>query len=159
MKYKCMVCGHIYDEEKAGVKFADLPDDWKCPICKQPKSKFEPVNETAELTWASEHKIGIASDLDEEMKDFLRAEFAGECSEVGMYLAMSRAAIRQGYSTKENLEARVAAENGACAGKTAFAKKCKEMGLDALHDSIHEMARDEARHGQGFKGLLDRYFK
>ena len=88
MKYKCMVCGHIYDEEKAGVKFADLPDDWKCPICKQPKSKFEPVNETAELTWASEHKIGIASDLDEEMKDFLRAEFAGECSEVGMYLAM-----------------------------------------------------------------------
>ena len=158
MKYKCMVCGHIYDEEKAGVKFADLPDDWKCP--------------------------------DEEMKDFLRAEFAGECSEVGMYLAMSRAAIRQGYpevgafyrqaafeeadhasryaemlgevvsaSTKENLEARVAAENGACAGKTAFAKKCKEMGLDALHDSIHEMARDEARHGQGFKGLLDRYFK
>ena len=190
MKYKCTVCGHIYDEEKTGVKFADLPEDWKCPICKQPKSKFEPVEENAELTWASEHKVGIASDLDEEMKNFLRAEFAGECSEVGMYLAMSRAAIRQGYpevgafyrqaafeeadhasryaemlgevvsaSTKENLEVRVAAENGACAGKTAFAKKCKEMGLDALHDSIHEMARDEARHGQGFKGLLDRYFK
>ena len=190
MKYKCTICGHIYDEEKAGVKFADLPDDWKCPICKQPKSKFEPVDEMAELTWASEHKIGIASDLSEDMKEFLRAEFAGECSEVGMYLAMSRAAIRQGYpevgafyrqaaleeadhasryaemlgevvsaSTKENLEVRVAAENGACAGKTAFAKKCKEMGLDALHDSIHEMARDEARHGQGFKGLLDRYFK
>ena len=153
------------------------------------KSKFEPIDETAALTWASEHKIGIASDLSDDMKEFLRAEFAGECSEVGMYLAMSRAAIRQGYpevgafyrlaafeeadhasryaemlgevvsaSTKENLEARVAAENGACAGKTAFAKKCKEMGLDALHDSIHEMARDEARHGQGFKGLLDRYF-
>ena len=189
MKYKCTICGHIYDEDKEGVKFADLPADWKCPICKQPKSKFEPVDETVELTWASEHKIGIASDLDEEMKEFLRAEFAGECSEVGMYLAMSRAAIRQGYpevgafyrqaafeeadhasryaemlgevvsaSTKANLEARVAAENGACAGKTKFAKKCKEMGLDALHDSIHEMARDEARHGQGFKGLLDRYF-
>ena len=189
MKYKCSVCGHIYDEEKEGVKFADLPEDWKCPLCKQPKSKFEPVDETAALTWASEHKIGIASDLSDDMKEFLRAEFAGECSEVGMYLAMSRAAIRQGYpevgafyrqaafeeadhasryaemlgevvsaSTKENLEARVAAENGACAGKTAFAKKCKEMGLDALHDSIHEMARDEARHGQGFKGLLDRYF-
>ena len=190
MKYKCSICGHIYDEDKEGVKFADLPEDWKCPICKQPKSKFEPVDESAELSWASEHKIGIASDLDEEMKDFLRAEFAGECSEVGMYLAMSRAAIREGYpevgafyrqaaleeadhasryaemlgevvsaSTKENLSVRVAAENGACAGKTAFAKKCKEMGLDALHDSIHEMARDEARHGQGFKGLLDRYFK
>ena len=101
----------------------------------------------------------------EEMKEFLRAEFAGECSEVGMYLAMSRAAIRQGYPEVGAFyrqaafeEARVAAENGACAGKTAFAKKCKEMGLDALHDSIHEMARDEARHGQGFKGLLDRYF-
>ena len=170
MKYKCMVCGHIYDEEKAGVKFADLPDDWKCPICKQPKSKFEPVNETAELTWASEHKIGIASDLDEEMKDFLRAEFA--YPEVGAFYRQaafeeadhaSRYAEMLGEvvsaSTKENLEARVAAENGACAGKTAFAKKCKEMGLDALHDSIHEMARDEARHGQGFKGLLDRYFK
>ena len=161
MKYKCTICGHIYDEEKEGVKFADLPADWKCPICKQPKSKFEPLDESAEMTWAS-----------------------------GMYLAMSRAAIREGYpeagafyrqaafeeadhaaryaemlgevvsaSTKANLEARVAAENGACAGKTKFAKKCKEMGLDALHDSIHEMARDEARHGQGFKGLLDRYFK
>ena len=156
MKYKCGVCGHIYDEEKEGVKFADLPDDWKCPICKQPKSKFEPVDESAELSWASEHKIGIASDLDDEMKNFLRAEFAGECTEVGMYLAMSRAAIREGYpevgafyrqaaleeadhasryaemlgevvsaSTKENLSVRVAAENGACAGKTAFAKKCK----------------------------------
>ena len=113
----------------------------------------------------------------EEMKEFLRAEFAGECSEVGMYLAMSRAAIRQGYPEvgafyrqaafeeadhasryAEMLGEVVSASTGACAGKTAFAKKCKEMGLDALHDSIHEMARDEARHGQGFKGLLDRYF-
>ena len=154
MKFRCTVCGHVYDEEKEGVKFADLPADWKCPICKQPKSKFEPIDETADLTWASEHKIGIASDLSDDMKDFLRAEFAGECSEVGMYLAMSRAAIRQGYpevgafyrqaafeeadhasryaemlgevvsaSTKANLEARVAAENGACAGKTAFATR------------------------------------
>ena len=76
MKYKCTICGHIYDEEKEGVKFADLPADWKCPICKQPKSKFEPVDENAELSWASEHKIGIASDLSDEMKDFLRAEFS-----------------------------------------------------------------------------------
>ena len=141
------------------------------------------------MVWASEHTIGIAADLDEDMKEFLRAEFAGECSEVGVYLAMSRAAIHEGYpeigafyrqaafeeadhasryaemlgevvspSSKENLTVRALAENGACAGKTAFAKKCKELGLDALHDSIHEMARDEARHGQGFKGLLDRYF-
>ena len=97
MKYKCTVCGHIYDEEKEGVKFEDLPADWKCPLCKQPKSRFEPIDETANMVWASEHTIGIAADLDEDMKEFLRAEFAGECSEVGMYLAMSRAAIREGY--------------------------------------------------------------
>ena len=190
MKYRCTVCGHIYDEEKEGVKFADLPETWVCPICKKPKSKFEPVEETEELTWASEHKVGIASDVPEEIKEQLRAEFQGECSEVGMYLAMSRAAMREGLpevgmyyrqaafeeadhasryaemlgevvsdSTKKNLEARVMAENGATAGKTALAKKCKELNLDALHDSIHEMARDEARHGKAFKGLLDRYFK
>ncbi len=191
MKYRCTVCGHVYDEEKEGVKFADLPETWVCPLCKQPKSKFEPMaEESTELTWASEHKVGIASDLSDELKEALRAEFAGECSEVGMYLAMSRAAMREGYpevgmyyrqaafeeadhasryaemlgevvsaSTKENLAARVAAENGATAGKTALAKKCKELNLDALHDSIHEMARDEARHGQAFEGLLNRYFK
>ena len=190
MKYRCTVCGHVYDEEKEGVKFADLPETWVCPICKQPKSKFEPVEEEGELTWASEHQVGVASDVPEDIKESLRAEFQGECSEVGMYLAMSRAAMREGLaeigmyyrqaafeeadhasryaemlgevvsaSTKENLKARVATENGATAGKTALAKKCKELNLDALHDSIHEMARDEARHGKAFKGLLDRYFK
>lgn len=190
MKYRCTVCGHVYDEEKEGVKFADLPETWVCPICKQPKSKFEPVEEEGELTWASEHQVGVASDVPEDIKESLRAEFQAECSEVGMYLAMSRAAMREGLaeigmyyrqaafeeadhasryaemlgevvsaSTKENLKARVAAENGATAGKTALAKKCKELNLDALHDSIHEMARDEARHGKAFKGLLDRYFK
>ena len=189
MKYKCSICGHIYDEDKEGVKFADLPEDWKCPICKQPKSKFEPVDESAELSWASEHKIGIASDLDEEMKDFLRAEFAGECSEVGMYLAMSRVAFREGYpevgeyyktaafeeaehaakfaellgevvtdSTKKNLELRVEAECGATAGKVEIAKRAKAENLDAIHDTVHEMARDEARHGKAFEGLLKRYF-
>ena len=190
MKYRCVVCGHIYDEEKEGVKFADLPEDWVCPDCKAPKSKFEPVDETEDLKWDSEHVVGVASNVPEEIKAQLRNEFAGECSEVGMYLAMSRAAIREGYpevgmfyrqvafeeadhasryaemlgevvsaSTKENLKVRVMAENGATNGKTALAKKCKELNLDALHDSIHEMARDEARHGKGFKALLDRYFK
>ena len=190
MKYRCVVCGHIYDEEKEGVKFADLPEDWVCPVCKAPKSKFEPVDETEDLKWDSEHVVGVASNVPEEIKAQLRNEFAGECSEVGMYLAMSRAAIREGYpevgmfyrqvafeeadhasryaemlgevvsaSTKENLKVRVMAENGATNGTTALAKKCKELNLDALHDSIHEMARDEARHGKGFKALLDRYFK
>ncbi|MEE3489115.1 MAG: ferritin family protein [Bulleidia sp.] len=190
MKYRCTVCGYVYDEEKEGVKFADLPEDWVCPLCKQPKSKFEPVEETEDLQWPSEHVVGVASSVPEDIKESLRAEFAGECSEVGMYLAMSRAAFREGYpevgmyyrqaafeeadhasryaemlgevvspSTKENLKARVMAENGATAGKTALAKKCKELNLDALHDSIHEMARDEARHGKAFLGLLNRYFK
>lgn len=190
MKYKCTICGHIYDEEKEGVKWEDLPEDWKCPLCKAGKDKFVPVEEDEKLEWASEHVVGVAKDLPEDMKEFLRNEFAGECSEVGMYLAMSRVAMREGYpevgmyyrqaafeeadhasryaemlgevvsaSTKENLEARVAAENGASKGKTAIAKKCKEMNLDALHDSIHEMARDESRHGQAFLGMLNRYFK
>ncbi|MGM9941393.1 MAG: ferritin family protein [Bulleidia sp.] len=192
MKYRCTICGHVYDEEVEGVKWEDLPADWKCPICMVGKDKFEPLpdEDSGEMVWASEHVIGTAKDLPEDMKEFLRNEFAGECSEVGMYLAMSRAAMREGYpevgmyykqaafeeadhasryaemlgevvseQTKKNLEARVAAENGASKGKTEFAKKCKEMGLDALHDSIHEMARDESRHGKAFLGLLNRYFK
>jgi len=61
-------------------------------------------------------------------------------------------------STKKNLELRIEAEFGACAGKTDIAKRAKEKGLDAIHDSVHEMARDEARHCSGFKGLLKRYF-
>ena len=188
MKYRCVVCGHIYDEEKEGVKFADLPDTWVCPTCKQPKDKFVPVAEEG-MTWASEHVLGVAKDAPEEIKEGLRANFHGECTEVGMYLAMSRVAFREGYpeigmywkqaafeeadhasrfaemlgevlsdSTKKNLEMRVDAEFGATAGKTELAKKAKELGLDAIHDAVHEMARDEARHGKAFKGLLERYF-
>ena len=96
MKYRCTVCGHIYDEEKEGVKFADLPADWKCPTCKQPKDKFVPVDESND-TWAAEHVVGIAKDVPEDIKNDLRANFEGECSEVGMYLAMSRVAMREGY--------------------------------------------------------------
>ena len=97
MKYKCTICGHIYDEEKEGVKWEDLPEDWKCPLCKAGKDKFVPVEEDEKLEWASEHVVGVAKDLPEDMKEFLRNEFAGECSEVGMYLAMSRVAMREGY--------------------------------------------------------------
>ena len=187
MKYRCTVCGHIYDEEREGVKFADLPDTWTCPTCGAPKSKFVPVVEGQ--TWASEHVLGVAKDVPEDIKNDLRANFNGECSEVGMYLAMSRVAFREGYpeiglyyekaameeanhasrfaellgevltdSTKKNLEMRVEAENGATAGKTDLAKRAKQANLDAIHDTVHEMARDEARHGKAFKGLLERYF-
>lgn len=187
MKYRCTVCGHIYDEEREGVKFADLPDTWTCPTCGAPKSKFVPVVEGQ--TWASEHVLGVAKDVPEDIKNDLRANFNGECSEVGMYLAMSRVAFREGYpeiglyyekaameeanhasrfaellgevltdSTKKNLEMRVEAEYGATEGKTDLAKRAKQANLDAIHDTVHEMVRDEARHGKAFKGLLERYF-
>ena len=141
------------------------------------------------MTWASEHVVGVAKDVDPEILQGLRDNFAGECSEVGMYLAMARVAHREGYpeiglywekaayeeaehaakfaellgevvtdSTKKNLEMRVEAENGATLGKTKLAKLAKEKGLDAIHDTVHEMARDEARHGKAFAGLLKRYF-
>ncbi len=173
-KYYCPVCGYESDE----------PID-TCPICKAKMKE----RESADLTWAAEHVVGIAKDVDDEIKEDLRSNFNGECSEVGMYLAMSRVAFREGYpeiglywekaafeeaehaakfaellgevltdSTKKNLEMRVAAENGATLGKTELAKKAKALGLDAIHDTVHEMARDEARHGKAFKGLLDRYF-
>ena len=187
MKYRCLICGHIYDEEKEGVKFADLPADWKCPTCKQPKEKFVPVED--EMTWAAEHVVGVAKDVAEDIKNDLRANFEGECSEVGMYLAMARVAHREGYpevglyyekaaweeaehaakfaemlgevvmpDTKSNLSARVEAEFGACSGKKELAGLAKKHNLDAIHDTVHEMCKDEARHGRAFKGLLDRYF-
>jgi len=178
-KWRCKVCGEIV--------VADVAPE-KCPLCKAPAEKFEEVVET-EMTWAAEHVIGVAKDAPEEIKEGLRANFNGECTEVGMYLAMSRAAFREGYpeiglywekaafeeaehaakfaellgecvsaSSKENLAVRVEAENGATAGKFELAKKAKELNLDAIHDTVHEMARDEARHGKAFEGLLKRYF-
>ena len=178
MKWVCSVCGYVYEGEKA-------PE--RCPQCGVPASKF--VAQKAEMSWAAEHVVGVASDVPEEIKEGLRANFAGECSEVGMYLAMARVAHREGYpeiglywekaayeeaehaakfaemlgevvtdSTKKNLEMRVEAENGATAGKTELAKMAKAANLDAIHDTVHEMARDEARHGKAFAGLLARYF-
>ncbi len=178
MKFVCQVCGYVYEGEAA-------PE--ACPVCKAPASKF--TVQAAELVWEAEHVVGIASDIPEDIKEDLRAHFNGECSEVGMYLAMSRVAMREGYpevgmyyrqaafeeadhaariaemlgevvtdSTKKNLELRVDAENGATSGKNDIAKRAKAANLDAIHDSIHEMARDEARHGKAFKGMLDRYF-
>ena len=178
-KWVCSICGYVYEGEEA-------PE--KCPQCKAPAEKFT-KQESEELTWAAEHVVGIAKGVDPEIVEGLRANFEGECSEVGMYLAMARVAHREGYpeiglywekaayeeaehaakfaellgevvteSTKKNLQMRVEAENGATAGKTALAKLAKEQGLDAIHDTVHEMARDEARHGKALKGLLERYF-
>ena len=177
-KFVCSVCGYVYEGEAA-------PE--VCPICKAPASKF--VEQSDEKTWAAEHVVGVAADVPEDIKADLRANFEGECSEVGMYLAMARVAHREGYpeiglywekaaweeaehaakfaellgevvtdSTKKNLEMRVEAEAGACAGKKALAKLAKDQNLDAIHDTVHEMAKDEARHGKAFAGLLKRYF-
>ena len=178
-KFVCSVCGYVYEGEAA-------PE--QCPVCKAPKEKF--VEQSAEMSWAAEHVVGVASGAPEDILADLRANFQGECSEVGMYLAMARVAHREGYpeiglywekaaweeaehaakfaellgevvtdSTKKNLEMRVEAENGATAGKTDLAKRAKALTLDAIHDTVHEMARDEARHGKALKGLLERYFK
>ncbi len=178
-KWRCVVCGYIYE--------GDTPPA-QCPQCKVPADKFEKVDED-DKSWAAEHVVGVAKDVEDDIKADLKANFEGECSEVGMYLAMSRVAHREGYpeiglywekaayeeaehaakfaellgevvtdSTKKNLEMRVDAERGATEGKTCLAKKAKERGYDAIHDTVHEMARDEARHGKAFEGLLKRYF-
>ena len=179
-KWKCTVCGEIVVGDTAPAA---------CPLCKQPAEKFVEVVESEPAAWATEHEVGIIEGVSPEIIEGLRANFMGECTEVGMYLAMSRVAFREGYpeigeywktaafeeadhasrfaemlgevvssSSKKNLEMRVEAENGACAGKFELAKMAKAQGLDAIHDSVHEMAKDEARHGRAFEGLLKRYF-
>ena len=177
-KYVCTVCGYVHEGDEPPIE---------CPICKAPAEKFQ--KQEGELVYADEHVVGVAKGVDERIIEGLRQNFTGECCEVGMYLAMSRAAHREGYpeigeafrryaleeaehaakfaellgevlsaSTQKNLEARIAAEHGACQGKKDLAKLAKELNLDAIHDTVHEMAKDEARHGKGFQGLLKHYF-
>ncbi|QWR76530.1 NADH peroxidase [Candidatus Magnetomonas plexicatena] len=178
-KFTCTVCGYTHEGSAA-------PD--KCPHCGASADKF--IEKSSEgLQWADEHRIGVAKSVDKEIIEGLKANFMGECTEVGMYLAMSRQADREGLpevaeaykriafeeaehaakfaellgdvlvaSTKENLKARVDAEYGACKGKKELATKAKQLNLDAIHDTVHEMCKDEARHGQAFEGLLKRYF-
>ncbi|MDR3050087.1 MAG: NADH peroxidase [Oscillospiraceae bacterium] len=176
-KFVCSICGYVHE--------GDTPPE-QCPQCKAPKEKFK---QQSGGVWAAEHVVGVAQGAPQDIIEGLRMNFQGECTEVGMYLAMARVAHREGYpeiglywekaayeeaehaakfaellgevvtdSTKKNLEMRVMAENGATAGKTEIAKRAKEEGLDAIHDTVHEMARDEARHGKAFEGLLARYF-
>lgn len=178
-KFVCQVCGYIYEGPEPPKE---------CPMCKAPASKFTELK--GETVYAAEHIVGSAKGVDKDILDGLNQNFNGECCEVGMYLAMSRVADREGYpeiaeafkryafeeaehaakfaellgevitdSTKKNLEMRIEAENGATAGKTDLAKRAKALNLDAIHDTVHEMARDEARHGKAFEGLLNRYFK
>lgn len=177
-KWVCSVCGYVYEGDEPPIE---------CPVCKAPAEKF--TKQDGEMTWAAEHVVGVAKGAPEDILKDLRANFNGECTEVGMYLAMSRVAYREGYpeigeywrraaleeaehaakfaellgevltdSTEKNLKMRVEAENGATAGKTDLAKRAKALNLDAIHDTVHEMARDEARHGKAFAGLLKRYF-
>lgn len=178
MKYVCSICGYVHEGNE--------PPE-KCPQCGAPREKF--IAQDGDKSWAAEHVVGVAQGAPADIIEGLRMNFTGECTEVGMYLAMSRVAIREGYpeiglywekaaweeaehaakfaellgevltdSTKKNLEMRVEAENGATMGKVELAKRAKEEGLDAIHDTVHEMGRDEARHGRAFEGLLKRYF-
>ncbi|GKU27103.1 NADH peroxidase [Clostridium folliculivorans] len=177
-KFICTICGYVYEGDAA-------PE--KCPVCGAPAAKFN--EQSGELVWADEHRIGVAQGVDERVLEGLRANFTGECTEVGMYLAMSRQADREGFpevaeaykriafeeaehaakfaellgevvvaDTKKNLQARVEAEYGATAGKKELATLAKQLNYDAIHDTVHEMCKDEARHGKAFKGLLERYF-
>ncbi len=179
MKFVCSVCGYVHEGDSA-------PEF--CPQCKVPSSKF--VAQSDEMSWAAEHVIGVAQGAPQDIIEDLRANFMGECTEVGMYLAMARVAHREGYpeiglywekaaweeaehaakfaellgevvtdSTAKNLQMRIEAENGATMGKADLAKRAKLLNLDAIHDTVHEMARDEARHGKAFLGLYNRYFK
>ena len=179
MKWVCTVCGYVHEGDQAPAE---------CPVCKAPADKFV-KQEEGEMVWAAEHVLGVAKGAPEDIIQGLRDNFNGECTEVGMYLAMGRVAYREGYpeigdywtkaafeeaehaakfaellgevltdSTAKNLAMRVEAENGATMGKVELAKRAKEEGLDAIHDTVHEMARDEARHGKAFEGLLKRYF-
>ncbi|MCP4118701.1 MAG: NADH peroxidase [Desulfobacteraceae bacterium] len=178
-KFTCDVCGYVHEGDAA---------PGKCPQCGAAQEKFSIMGD-GEFEWADGHVVGSAKDVDPEILQGLKDNFAGECTEVGMYIAMARQADREGYpevaeaykriaweeaehaskfaellgdvleaDTKANLTARVAAENGACKGKKAIATRAKELGLDAIHDTVHEMCKDEARHGKAFQGLLKRYF-
>lgn len=178
-KFVCSVCGYVHE--------GDGPPN-QCPTCQAGSDKFHQQNEFG-LNWADEHTLGVAKGVDSEIVEGLKANFNGECTEVGMYLAMSRVADRQGYpevaaaykriafeeaehaakfaellgevvsaDTKTNLQKRVEAESGACMGKKKLATRAKELKLDAIHDTVHEMCKDEARHGKAFAGLLNRYF-
>ncbi len=179
-KWVCSICGYVHE--------GDNPPD-ECPQCKATADKFN-EQQAGDLAWADEHKIGVAAkDIDADILAGLRANFTGECTEVGMYLAMSRQADREGYpevaeaykriaweeaehaskfaellgevvvaDTKTNLKVRVEAEHGACQGKKDLATKAKQLNYDAIHDTVHEMCKDEARHGSAFAGLLKRYF-
>jgi rubrerythrin len=177
--YVCQVCGYVHYGDGA-------PD--KCPLCGVGKDKFI-EQKTEERTFADEHKVGVAKGVDKAVADELRANFMGECTEVGMYLAMGRQADREGYpevaeaykryaleeaghaamfaellgellaaDTKKNLELRAEAEYHATASRKELATKAKALGYDAIHDAVHEICKDEARHGRGFAGLLKRYF-
>ena len=178
-KFICPICGFVFEGEEA-------PE--RCPQCKQ-IVEWKVVDESAAIQFACEHIIGVAKNCDEEMKKDLNAHFMGEATEVGMYLAMSRQADREGYpevaaafrqyaweeaehcakfaellgdvvwDTKTNVQKRMMAEAGACEDKLRIAKRAKALDLDAIHDTVHEMAKDEARHGAGFQGLWKRYFE
>ena len=162
-KWRCTVCGYIHEGPEA-------PD--QCPMCKVGKEKFvEVMEQEGNLEFVTEHVIGDGKGASKELWEGLQNHFMGECTEVGMYLAMSRQADREGYpeiaeaykryaweeaehaskfaeligevvwDTKTNLYKRMNAESGACEDKMRLARMAKEQNLDAVHDTVHETAK------------------
>lgn len=180
-KFICTVCGYVHEGDTAPEKCPIC----KAPASKF--KELTPEDET-EFATVHELGIAYKDKVSDQLIEHCKMTFNGECAEVGMYLAMARQADREGYpeiarafehyayeeanhasryaellgevlkDTKSNLMARMQAEKDACAEKFEAAKMAKMEGSDALHDTIHEMAKDEARHAAGFIGLYERYF-
>ena len=140
-KFVCSVCGYVHEGDSA-------PE--KCPVCGVPAEKFTKVGMYLAMARVA-HREGYPEiGLYWEKAAYEEAEHAAKFAELLGEVVTD--------STKKNLEMRVEAENGATAGKFDLAKRAKAANLDAIHDTVHEMARDEARHGKAFEGLLKRYF-
>ena len=141
-KWRCTVCGYVHT--------GDNPPE-KCPLCKAPASKFVEIKEDAnEISWADGHTLGVAKGCEAYRRiAYEEADHAARFAELLGEVV---------WDTKTNLEKRMHAEADACADKKRIATKAKQLNLDAIHDTVHEMCKDEARHGQAFEGLYKRFF-
>lgn len=178
-QFRCPICGYVHVGDRA-------PDF--CPVCKAPGDSFAEIppeekvyasehvvgiaagvdpeileglrmNFSGECTEVGMYlcmaRIADREGYPEISEAFRRYAFE-EADHASRFAELLGEVVTT--STKQNLELRAAAEFGATEGKTKLAKRAKELNLDAIHDTVHEMARDEARHGKGFAGLLKRYF-
>ena len=151
-KWRCTVCGYVHT--------GDNPPE-RCPLCKAPASKFVEIKEEAnEISWADGHTLGVAKGCDKEegypeIAEAYRRIAYEEADHAARFAELLGEVV---WDTKTNLEKRMHAEADACADKKRIATRAKELNYDAIHDTVHEMCKDEARHGQAFEGLYRRFF-